>query len=316
MDLLCCCNTEWWHYSVSFYYKHHSVDRKIPAILYRIRVAGILFFISEEAMTVEEAKDKVKSTYEKQRAAYKEIWKNKVFSHARRQAELNYKIAKMEHRKARSDLRLARRQDRKDGTSSSSSSSSSSVSTTTGLTAAQITDLAQQIVDLMASGTSEDKAEDEVVKRLPIHIRGRLPRKFWMPYRNSLKPRPIPGYRQAAYARDIDPVAPGTNLYAFRKPRSIDPRLVRPRIIDPIATSVPLPATPQGFSATRAEAQEIVDENNAEDSMELAEASKAIVESQPFYMSNWFKVGALAVAAGLIYQQSQKKKSPAPAAVK
>jgi hypothetical protein len=179
------------------------------------------------AASSDDYKAKIEAQKKKIADLRKKVWKEKVFTYGRKQAELAVQKAVVDLRVLRSKYRKAKR-DEVTSKSKGSTKTSTKTSTSTSTSTAELEVLVRQLIEQMkAQGIDEDTAEEAAKERvLPQALRARFPRGY---FRGLVRrgPRPAP-------PRSIDPIVPGRSIDPFVPGRSIDPRIqqfsVDPRI--------------------------------------------------------------------------------------
>jgi hypothetical protein len=209
---------------------------------------------------VSDLKGQVKAQQQKIKDARKAARKAKIFTAARRQAELAVRKAIIDLRLLRSKLRQAEREARKAKKGGKAAPAATPAVSTAGgtLTKEHIAAITALIQQLTAQGADADAAEEEAKARvLPPALLAAVPRGFFRGVRRA-GPRPVlPPFRPPVYrpmpgelpgpTRDIDPRVFQRDIDPRVFARPVDPR-VRQRPIDPFTPTMPL--IPQAGSFT------------------------------------------------------------------
>jgi hypothetical protein len=179
---------------------------------------------------VSDLKGKIADKRAQIKAARKAVWKTKIFTNARRLAELKVRGLTIELRTLQAQLNKARRDAavaKRKGVAPAKSAAAAAPAT--ALSQAQIDQIKAMIKQLTDAGVDADAAEEQVTARvLPPGLRRAFPRRFFSPF-DRRGPRPID---PVVMQRPIDPRILQRSIDPRIRQFSIDPRI--PQIgIDP-----------------------------------------------------------------------------------
>lgn len=235
----------------------------------------------------------IKEQEGKVKAARKAIWKERLFSHKRRLAELAYKDAVIELRKLKAQYRYEKR-NASAGGGSASKVDTDSASAASGLNDAQIASLIAAINGLMAQGESEVSATNRVVAVYPPAVQARMRRALML---RRPQFRPVPG-EVARPARSLDPVVVARGINPRARAHRLD-RFYPGRSIDPVPPGIAINDSSGAFQFAPQAAVAVDQAIEEQNEIEMAAAEAAVT---PWYMSKhlWLAGGvvALLIAAG------------------
>ena len=255
------------------------------------------------AASSDDYKAKVKAQKKKIADLRKKVWKEKIFTYGRKQAELAVKKAVIDLRALESKYRKAKRDEAK---GKSKAPAKASTKASTPASTADLEALVRQLIEQMkAQGIDEDTAEEAAKERvLPQALRARFPRGY---FRGLVRRGPRP-----ALPHSIDPVVPGRSIDPFVPGRSIDPRIqqfsVDPRItqrsLDPFVPSTELNIQSGAFMFPPGNLTD--DEDFDSEEMDLA----GMVDTVKAYAQKPLVLAGIGLAA-LIFGQRFLRKSKA-----
>jgi hypothetical protein len=279
-------------------------------------------------------KAKIESLKKKIVGLRNKVWKEKLFTYGRKQAELNVTKAVTELRSLESKYRKAKRDEAKakrDAAKKAKTKAPAAPAASGALTAAQTAAIQAMIQQLTGVGVDADAAEEEAKRRiLPPSLLRMVPRGFFRGVRRA-GPRPappaqpsLPQFSPPAYSpmpgelpgptRSLDPRILTRDIDPRIFTRSIDPD-PRVRGLDPIGNNMPLlPGLgPQAGSFTFAPGN-VADEEEME---EMEEGFDGIVDTVKAYAAKPWVMG-LALLGAVLYgpkllrslKGGAKKKNP------